>query len=155
MRLELTVKLPDKPGELLKVLEALASEGVNIVSIVHEREKAVEEVVPVDLVVELPSHVSAQRVREALESKGVTLVRIEEAVEKVKVTAIAVGKVNSGLLSKVKLAGFEGEVKPSGEGAVKLAFEGEPDEVRSVIRELKREIEERCGILILPIGEED
>ncbi len=157
MRLELTVMLPDRPGELLKVLEVLAGEGGNVVSIVHEREKVVEGVVPVDLVVELPSTSSPLRVKELLEAKDVMIMKFEEAVEKARVTVVAVGKTDTSILSEfdkeVKVVGFEGETRPESGGALKITFEGPLSALESTLAKVKEAVEKEGGLLILPIEE--
>jgi len=157
VRLELTVALPDRPGELLKVLEALASLGCNVVSIIHEREKAVEGLVPVDLAVDLPCDVEPREVRERLEAKGVLVTRLQEAVGRVRVTVVASRLSSPPALDFVKpgvrVVGLEGEVGVDGGASFKVTLEGPLSEVHEAVEELKRRVEGQGGLFIPPMEE--
>lgn len=155
MRLELTVALPDKPGELLKALEVLASLGCNIVSIVHEREAAVGGGVPVHLTFDLPSHVAPEAVKERLEARGVTVLRLEGALRRARVTALASNLPSTPDLAglKARVAGLEVEEEPRGGVSIRLTLEGSPSEVHEALRELERRVVERGGLFIPPLEE--
>lgn len=155
MRLELTVGLLDRPGQLLKVLEVLAEVGCNVVSIVHERERAVEGVVPVDLIVDLPSDVGAEEVKARLEARGIAVLRLQEAVKRARLVVIASG-LSSPLPSilpqlSARVVNIEGGVGADGSASLKVTLEGALDEVGKALRELRRLVEERGGILITPL----
>jgi len=156
MRLELTVALPDRPGELLRVLEVLASLECNVVSIVHEREAAVGRgVVPVHLTFDLPNHVAPEAVKEGLEARGITVMKLWGAPKKARVVALASNLPSVPDLTglKARVAGLEVEVEPHEGVSVRLTLEGSLDEIHEALRELERRVVERGGLFIPPLEE--
>jgi len=155
LRLELTVGLLDRPGQLLKALAVLAEMECNVVSIVHEREKAVEGVVPVSLVVETPHGVEAEEVRARLEARGVAVLRLQEVVKQTRLVAIASGlsgpvlSIPPGLSARV--VNVEEEVSVDGSTSLKITLEGGPDEARRALEELRKLVEGQGGVLITPL----
>lgn len=156
MMLELTVALQDKPGQLVKALGAIAELGCNVISVVHERTRAVEGVVPVDLVVEVPSGVGADEVRRRLEERGVAVVRLRGYAERTRLVVIAsriAGPLPQiPLHHEVKVTGIEGEVSDDGYAAIKMVLEGPVDELRRAVRELEARVEGLGGVLITSEG---
>ncbi|MCX8204713.1 MAG: ACT domain-containing protein [Candidatus Nezhaarchaeota archaeon] len=156
MRLELTVALQDKPGQLVKALGVIAELGCNVISVVHERSRAVEEVVPVDLVIELPREVSAAEVKKKLEEKGVAVVRLQETVELARLVVIASRLANPlsliTPLQGVKIAGVEGEVGDRGDATIKMTIEGPVSELKRAVKELEHLVEGLGGVLITSEG---
>ncbi|MEM4700202.1 MAG: ACT domain-containing protein [Candidatus Nezhaarchaeales archaeon] len=150
--MELSVALQDKPGQLVKALSVVAELGCNVISVVHERSRAVEGVVPVDLVIEVPDGLSATELKERLEERGVAVLRLQGHAKKARVVAIA-SKLAKPLLSiptcrGVKVAGIEGEVGDDGSTTIKIVLEGPTDELKQAIKELESLTEELGGVLI-------
>ncbi|MEM1581889.1 MAG: ACT domain-containing protein [Candidatus Bathyarchaeia archaeon] len=156
MKFDLTLALADKPGQLLRALEPIAKNGGNIISIIHERDKPVEGYVPVSLIVDFPSHRSFRKTMEDLRSLGVTIIKSEEVVEKVRLTFILIGGVDlrSVIESRVEgmhIIGLEASTPKINEVSVKLDVEVPADMVDEVIDALRKLSREQNAILISPI----
>lgn len=157
LKFSLTLALPDKPGQLLRALEPIAKNGGNIVSIIHERDKPIEGYVPVSLVVDFLSHQSFRKTIDDLTNLGITIIKSEEIIERLRLTLVLVGNVD---FRKVIESGFEEmhvvniEVARSrlGNVSARLEIEVPVDSAEKVIQDLKRVIGEQGAMLIPPIG---
>lgn len=156
MMLELSVALQDRPGQLVKALSVVAELGCNVISVVHERDRAVEGVVPVDLVIEVPEGLSMAELKEKLEERGVAVLRLQGYVKRTRVVVIA-SKLASPLLSippcrGVKVTGIEGEVGDDGSTTVKMTLEGPVEELKRAVEGLEALTEGLGGVLITSEG---
>lgn len=156
MKFDLTLALADKPGQLLKALEPIAKNGGNIVSIIHERDKPVEGYVPVSLVVDFPSRKNFRNTIDDLEKLGITIIKSEEVVDKVRLTFILIGGVDlrrvieSGI-EGVRIIGFEASTPRLNEVSIKLDIEVPANKINEVMEELRRLSKEQNAMLIAPI----
>lgn len=154
MRIQLTVMLQDRPGQLLRVLEVLAEEDVNIVSIIHERER-MTEVIPVNLVVEVPQNLQTSLIRKKFEDMGIMLVKLEEVVEKARVSFIISTEKAIPYISMVgegvEVVSFEGEVGPRGGSAVRVTLQGPLEELRKSLKKVEDFVRREGGLIIFPI----
>ncbi|MBS7605334.1 MAG: ACT domain-containing protein [Candidatus Bathyarchaeia archaeon] len=157
MKFSLTLALPDKPGQLLRALEPIAKNGGNIISIIHERDKPIEGYVPVSLVVDFLSHQSFRKTIEDLMNLGITIMKSEEVIERLRLTLILVGNmdprrvIESGI-EEMHVINIEMTRSILGEVSARLEIEVPVDSVEKVIHELKRVVVEQGAMLIPPIG---
>ncbi|MGQ0535232.1 MAG: hypothetical protein ACT4PT_04085 [Methanobacteriota archaeon] len=105
MRLEFEVELPDAPGELSKVLSAVAKYGGNILSVVHRHEAAVGGRVPVAISIDIPEE-AALRVIDGL-ARTHRLLRVNREGGPVRTTILLVGHVFEAGLTPLLDAVFE------------------------------------------------
>jgi len=103
LRVRLTLGLTDRPGTLLKALEKIATNGGNIISIVHNRERLTGGYVPVSLSVEFPSHENLEKARYEIEGSGIPVLGAESLERNIEV-ALIIGEVAVDSLEKI----FEG-----------------------------------------------
>jgi len=156
LRLDLTLALVDRPGQLVKALEPIAKNGGNIISIVHEREKTAGMYVPVSLVVDFPAYENFWKAREDLEKIDVNVVKSEEVVERANITAILIGKFDLKRMLETKIKGlriidFEVSAPTSKEACIKLNLEIPMESADEAMRELKRISREENAILVSSI----
>ena len=156
MRLDLTLGLADRPGQLLKALEPIAKNGGNIISIVHEREKTSGVYVPVSLVADFPAYENFRKAREELEKMGVTVMKSEEVIERANVTAIIIGKLDFKKIVDTKIKGlrivdFEVSAPTSRDACIKLNIEAPLELADEAMKELKRISKEENAILVCSI----
>lgn len=156
MRLDLTLALVDRPGQLVKALEPIAKNGGNIISIIHEREKTAGMYVPVSLVVDFPTYENFWKAREDLEKIDVNVVKSEEVIERANITAILIGKFDLKRILETKIKGlriidFEVSAPTSKEACIKLNLEIPMESADEAMRELKRISREENAILVSSI----
>ncbi|MEM2455052.1 MAG: ACT domain-containing protein [Candidatus Bathyarchaeia archaeon] len=157
LKFSITLALPDKPGQLLRALEPIAKNGGNIVSIIHERDKPAEGYVPVSLVVDFLSHQSFKRTIEDLMNIGITIIRSEEVIERLRLMFILIGNVDvkrviETRIEEMHVINIEAMRSRVGEVSVRLEVEVPIDKAEKIIWELKRAADEQGAILIPPIG---
>ncbi len=156
MRFDLTLALPDKPGQLLKALEPIARNGGNIVSIIHERDKPVEGHVPVSLVADFPSRQNFRNAIKDVERLGITIIRSEEVVEKARLTFILMGGIDlKGIIESriegIRIIGFEALTPKPDEVCVKLDVEVPAEKLDEIMDEFRNLSKEQNAILISPL----
>jgi len=156
LRLDLTLALVDRPGQLVKALEPIAKNGGNIISIIHEREKTAGMYVPVSLVVDFPAYENFWKAREDLEKIDVNVVKSEEVIERANITAILIGKFDLKRILETKIKGlriidFEVSAPTSKEACIKLNLEIPMESADEAMRELKRISREENAILVSSI----
>jgi len=156
LRLDLTLALVDRPGQLVKALEPIAKNGGNIISIIHEREKTAGMYVPVSLVVDFPTYENFWKAREDLEKIDVNVVKSEEVIERANITAILIGKFDLKRILETKIKGlriidFEVSAPTSKEACIKLNLEIPMESADEAMRELKRISREENAILVSSI----
>ena len=156
MKFDLTIGLADRPGQLLKALKPIAKNGGNIISIIHERENPSAGFVPVSLVVDFPSRWNMQKTIDDLRKMEVTIIKAEEIVETVHITAILVGRadlkrvIQEGLRN-AKIVGFEASALTSKDACLKLEIEVPTDLLDETLENLRRVAESEGSLIILPI----
>jgi ACT domain-containing protein len=153
LKFDLTLGLPDKPGWLLKALRPLASNGGNIISIIHEREKPKGGYVPVSLVVDFPSKQNLRTATNALRILGISIIKTEAIIAKKRITLIFIGKMDLKKLvetriENVRIISFEVSAPTSNEASVKLDLEIPTDYVEKVQKDLKKLSKEENALLI-------
>jgi len=153
LKFDLTLALPDRPGQLLRALEPIAKNSGNIISIIHEREKPTEGYVPVSLVVDFPSNQNFRRAMSDLRSLDIAITKSEEIVEKTKITVILIGKIDLKKIIETKIedgrvTGFEVSAPTSNEACVKVDLEVPINSVDKVLEEVKRVAKEKNALLI-------
>ncbi len=72
----LVLELPDKPGQLLEVVQVISSTGANIISSLHERTAAVANVNSCYLRISMETrdHAHVDEIKKALNQKGFKVV---------------------------------------------------------------------------------
>ncbi|MEM1585943.1 MAG: ACT domain-containing protein [Candidatus Bathyarchaeia archaeon] len=157
MRFSLTLALPDKPGQLLRALEPIAKNGGNIISIIHERDKPVEGYVPVSLVVDFLSHQSFKKTIEDLRDLGITIIKSEEIIERLRLTFILIGNVDvrwiiESKMREIRLINVEAMMSRLGVVSVRFEVEVPANKAEEVIEDLKKVAGEQGALLIPSIG---
>ncbi|BAM69606.1 MULTISPECIES: ACT domain-containing protein [Methanothermobacter] len=99
MRLNLVIELRDAPGQLVSVLEPLGSTGVNIVTVIHERDREYGPVVPVQLTVEGDRETLDAAIGR-LQEQGVNIIEMDGAPLREKFTTILIGDIAEGDLQE-------------------------------------------------------
>jgi len=153
MKVDLTLGLIDKPGQLLRALEPIAKNGGNIISIIHEREKTTGGYVPVSLVADFPTRENLEKTRKDLEGLGISIIKSEEIIEKSHVTCILIGKLDMRRIVDVETEGarivdFEASSPTSKEACVKLNIEARVATVNDVLKKLKEMARKENAVLI-------
>lgn len=156
MRVDLTLAVVDRPGQLLRTLEPIAKNGGNIISIIHERERTAGVYVPVSLVVDFPTHENYKKAREDLRNIGVNLIKSEEVVERASITALLIGRLDLKRIIETRTKGlrilnFEVSAPTSGEACVKLNIEVPLDSFDDARKELQKIAKEENAILVSSI----
>ncbi len=152
MKINLTLGLADRPGQLLKALEPIAKNGGNIISILHERETIRGNYVPVILVVDFLSQSSFEKTKEELNNEGISIIKSEQIIEKANLTFIIIGKIDVKKIVEVKVKGaaiIDLEVLTSSkEKCVKLNVETPVRFIDEVIDRFEKIAEKESAILI-------
>ena len=153
MKFDLTLGVADKPGQLIRILEPIARNGGNIVSIIHEREAPSESYVPVSLVADFPSHENLNKAINDLRKMDIPIIRSEEIVERTRVTLILIGKMDlrkivETKIENVRVVGFEVSAPSAKASSVKIDLEVPVDAVSKVIAKLKKIAREEKSLLI-------
>ena len=153
MKFDLTLGVADKPGQLVRVLEPIARNGGNIVSIIHERETPSEGYVPVSLVADFPSHKNLSKAISDLRKIDIPIIRSEEIVERTRVTLLLIGrmdlrKIVETKIENVRVVGFEVSAPSAKESSVKIDLEVPVDSISKVIANLKKIAREEKSLLI-------
>ena len=151
VKLDLTLGLADRPGELVKALEPIAKNGGNIISVLHERGKRVGGFVPVSLVADFPTSESFERAIKELEAVGVSIIKSEEIIEKSHITCILIGMIDMGKVSRIedaRIINFEVLTPASKEACIKLNIEAPIQAVNKILKKLKEIAKEEKAVLI-------
>ena len=156
MKFDLTIALPDRPGQLIKALEPIAKNGGNIISIIHEREEPSTGLIPVSLVVDFPSKLKLKETINDLKNSGVAIIRAEEIIDTTHITVILVGRVDlrkftENKMMKVKILGFEVSSPTSEDTCLKLELEVPAESVEEVMDYLRKIAEAENVLLLTPI----
>lgn len=156
VRVDFTIELADRPGELLKVLSFIVRNQGNVVSVVHERDKARGEYVPVSLSVDFPSDEGFKRVKEELERAGTPILKSEKITEKAGITLLIVGRFNIDAVRSleaegVKVLGLEATLPLSKEPCIKLSLEIPAGSALKVLERINSVVKQSGGLLIPPI----
>ena len=94
MRIELDVKLKDKPGQLVKALEPISRHGGNLISIVHMREELTKSGrVSVHIIINISDNEALEALINELESEDIWVSKIDEYKKKKRLTIMVIGHV--------------------------------------------------------------
>jgi ACT domain-containing protein len=152
MKINLTLGLADRPGQLLKALEPIAKNGGNIISILHERETIRGSYVPVILVVDFLSQDSFEKAIKELNNERISIIKSEQIIEKANLTFIIIGKIDVKKIVEVKVPGakiIDLEVLTSSkENCVKLNVETPVRAIDKVVDRFEKIAEKESAILI-------
>jgi len=152
MKINLTLGLADRPGQLLKALEPIAKNGGNIISILHDRETIRGSYVPVILVVDFLSQDSFEKAKEELNNERISIIKSEQIIEKANLTFIIIGKIDVKEIVEVKVKGaaiIDLEVLTSSkEKCVKFNVETPVRFIDEVIDRFEKIAEKEGAILI-------
>ena len=152
MKINLTLGLADRPGQLLKALEPIAKNGGNIISILHDRETIRGSYVPVILVIDFLSQDSFEKAKEELNNERISIIKSEQIIEKANLTFIIIGKIDVKEIVEVKVKGaaiIDLEVLTSSkEKCVKLNVETPVRFIDEVIDRFEKIAEKESAILI-------
>ena len=153
MKFNLTLGVADKPGQLMKVLEPIAKNGGNILSITHDRESP-GGYVPVGLAVDFPSRNNFNKTKEELKKINIPIIKSGEAIERASTTLILIGKSDIKRFIKnvenkeVKILDFEVSFPNSDSPCVKINIEAPPPILTHTIEKLKKMAKKENLILI-------
>ena len=77
-----TVSIPDKPGELAKVVDLIAEQGANVIKLEHNQFKNLSRFKDIDLQITVETNGSehVQNLTQAFEEKGYEIVRIKSKI---------------------------------------------------------------------------
>ncbi len=154
---EIEVELRDSPGELVRILEAVAAEQGNVVTIVHDRAHVVRGRVPVRIQIQVePGRLAG--IGKRLEEQGITVRGIELERDHGKQVVIIVGHVfrtdikdtmdivrEPGTLIRWVDSRLTDERSVS---TVKFVLQGSPEQLKAS-RELLAQVCERKDLLLV------
>jgi ACT domain-containing protein len=150
MKINLTLGLADRPGQLLKALEPIAKHGGNIISIIHEREQSGGSYVPVILIVDFLSQDKFERAKKELNDEGISVIKYEQIIEKANLTFILIGKIDVKEIVEIEIEGvtiIDLEVLTSSrETSVKLNIESPLKSINEVVENFER-IADKVGAI--------
>ena len=93
MRMNLILEILDVPGQLVSILNPISELGANVVTIVHKREiKAEEGKVAIEIALE-GERENLQAVIDKFKDMGVSLIEVDDAVKKEKLSTILYGHI--------------------------------------------------------------
>ncbi|MDR0912349.1 MAG: amino acid-binding protein [Methanobrevibacter sp.] len=93
MRINLVLELKDIPGQLLNVLYPISKLGVNIVTVIHQRDfKNERGLIPVKIVLEANQD-DLNRVIDKLNELKITILEIDDIIRKEKIPMVLIGHV--------------------------------------------------------------
>ena len=77
-----SVNIPDKPGELAKVVDLIAQQGANVVKLEHNQFKNLSRFKDIELQITVETNGSEhiQKLAQAFEEKGYEIVRIKSKI---------------------------------------------------------------------------
>lgn len=155
MRYSMTFALPDRPGQLLRVLEPIARAGGNIVSIIHERDKLSDGYVPVNVVVEFPENFVLEDFLRELRTRGFLVFEVKEVFKSSRVSFIVVGPKPLSwifeLAGPLSVSRVEADFSQAGQHCVKVELESSEEELHQLLSRIEQACEERGCLLIKPI----
>ena len=143
MKYDLTLGVFDRPGQLLKALEPIAKNGGNIISIIHDREKALSGYVPVSLTVDFSHKRNFEKTKIELVESGISIIKSEEIIEKANMTFILIGKVDVRKITDIagdgiRIVDLEVSAPSSKEACIRVNVEATLESVDRFIAELKK-----------------
>ncbi len=93
MRMNLILEILDVPGQLVSILNPIGELGANVVTIVHKREiKAEEGKAAIEIALE-GERENLQAVIDKFKDMGVSLIEVDDAVKKEKLSTILYGHI--------------------------------------------------------------
>lgn len=93
MRMNLILEILDVPGQLVSILNPIGDLGANIVTIVHKREiKAEEGKAAIEIALE-GERENLQAVIDKFKDMGVSLLEVDDAIKKEKLSTILYGHI--------------------------------------------------------------
>ncbi|MDP6626816.1 MAG: hypothetical protein QGG50_02855 [Methanopyri archaeon] len=154
---EIEVELRDSPGELVRILEAVAAEHANVVTVVHDRAHMVRGRVPVRIQIHVePGRLTS--IGKRLEEQGITVRGIELERDHGKQVVIIVGHVfrtdikdtmdivrEPGTLIRGVDSRLTDERSVS---SVKFVLQGSPEQLQASL-DLLAQVCERKGLLLM------
>ena len=93
VKVDVEIELPDKPGQLVKVLEAIAKFGGNITSVYHHRERKRGDAIPISVGFEIQEPKRTNNILSAIKKQGFTITRAEFEQKTFDSTVILIGHV--------------------------------------------------------------
>jgi len=93
VKVDVEIELPDKPGQLVKVLEAIAKFGGNITSVYHHRERKRGDAVPISVGFEIQEQKRTNNILSSIKKQGFTITRAEFEQKTFDSTVILIGHV--------------------------------------------------------------
>jgi len=87
------MELKDVPGELIRVLTPISNIGINIISIIHLREKKTNGRVPVRLVISETDEELFKKMIDELEKNDIIITTINKQVRKRDIDIVVIGHV--------------------------------------------------------------
>lgn len=106
MKVNADLYVKDVPGQLVGTLDPISMVDGNIVGVVHNREKVMDQRIGVNITFEIPSAENLERLKEIWKSRDVVISRMGSVVETYSMEYMLVGKVSvrsiEELLEKAK-----------------------------------------------------
>lgn len=153
MKIDLTLGLRDRPGQLLLALEPIAKNGGNIISILHDRNTVTSGFVPVSLVVDFTSTSNFEKTKKELIDIGVSIIKSRQIIEKSNMTFILIGSLELKKIAQIEIEGIrivdlEILTPTSEETCVRLDVEAPIKVTYKAVEKLKKIAKEENAILI-------
>ena len=93
MKMDLVLELSDTPGQLVTSLKPFKDLGANLVTDIHDRTfKQENGKIPVQITVE-GERENLEKLIEKLESEGITILKVDSTILKVKYSTILIGHI--------------------------------------------------------------
>jgi ACT domain-containing protein len=93
VKVDVEIELPDKPGQLVKVLDSIAKFGGNITSVYHHRERKKGDAVPISVGFEIREPKKTSSILSTIKRQGFTIKRAEFERKTFDSTIILIGHV--------------------------------------------------------------
>ncbi|MHA1148870.1 MAG: hypothetical protein ACTSR8_11590 [Promethearchaeota archaeon] len=104
--INLEVKLPDRPGSLIELIEPISKNGGNIYGILHHHDKKNNNMIPVSISFELSNEildVSLNNIKKELVTKNIQIISVNIGEEKQEIVIILTGHVfETGIADTIK-----------------------------------------------------
>ena len=154
MIVTLEVELPDTPGQLMKIVDAISLRGGNFSGIYHLRDKKSEGFVPVVFEFEIETPENLKKIKSAIEIQEIKISRLESEVGIFSKTLVLIGHVYKNdikdtldrlMAKKALIRKVDSRLKsPDDVSSVKIDFQYEKQEhLKPIYTEIRKICQEK------------
>lgn len=110
--INLEVKLPDRPGSLIELIEPISKNGGNIYGILHHHDKKNNNMIPVSISFEIRDEildVGLNKIKKELAEKNIQIISVDIGEETQEIVIILTGHVfNTDIADTIKTLAAQG-----------------------------------------------